>query len=86
MARLTAITLIALFVDFLPRSIFLDRMKTMKTNATSTASLAVIATSLPRCCRLPPRPRPPTKRLAIATEVDNRERGGAMSPSRAKWR
>ena len=45
MARLTAITLsFALFVDFLflpTLLIFLDRMKTMKTNATSTASLAV---------------------------------------------
>jgi predicted RND superfamily exporter protein len=80
MARLTAITLsFALFVDFLflpPLLIFLDRMKTMKTNA--TVSLAAIATLLAAALMLPlatPANASNEKGLAIAIEVDNRDKG-----------
>ena len=80
MARLTAITLsFALFVDFLflpPLLIFLDRMKTMKTNA--TFSLAAIATLVAAALMLPlatPANASDEKGLAIATEVDNRDKG-----------
>ena len=82
MARLTAITLsFALFVDFLflpPLLMFLDRMKTMKTNATSTASLAMITTLASAALLLPlakPVEASNEKGLAIATEVDNRDKG-----------
>ena len=87
MARLTAITLsFALFVDFLflpPLLIFLDRMKTMKTNTTSTASLAVIATlaaaalvmTLSTTAKATGDDASNEKGLAIATEVDSRDRG-----------
>ena len=87
MARLTAITLsFALFVDFLflpPLLIFLDRMKTMKTNTTSTASLAVIATlaaaalvmTLSTPAKATGDDASNEKGLAIATEVDSRDRG-----------
>ena len=87
MARLTAITLsFALFVDFLflpPLLIFLDRMKTMKTNTTSTASLAVIATlaaaalvmTLSTPAKAAGDDASNEKGLAIATEVDSRDRG-----------
>ena len=80
MARLTAITLsFALFVDFLflpPLLIFLEKMKTMKTNA--TVSLAAIATLLAAALMLPfatPANASDEKGLAIATEVDNRDKG-----------
>ena len=81
MARLTAITLsFALFVDFLflpPLLIFLDRMKTMKTSTTSTASLAVIAALAAALAIMPMGGAQASneKGLAIATEVDNRDRG-----------
>ena len=81
MARLTAITLsFALFVDFLflpPLLIFLDRMKTMKTSPTSTASLAVIAALAAALAIMPMGGAQASneKGLAIATEVDNRDRG-----------
>jgi len=81
MARLTAITLsFALFVDFLflpPLLIFLDRMKTMKTSATTTASLAVIAALAAGLAFLPFSTAKASneKGLAIATEVDNRDKG-----------
>jgi len=81
MARLTAITLsFALFVDFLflpPLLIFLDRMKTMKTSTATTASLAavtVIAASL-AIMPLTGANASNEKGLAIATEVDNRDKG-----------
>ena len=80
MARLTAITLtFALFVDFLflpPLLIFLDRMKTMKTNA--NVSFAAIATLVAAALMLPlakPANASDEKGLAIATEVDNRDKG-----------
>ena len=80
MARLTAITLsFALFVDFLflpPLLIFLDRMKTIKANA--TASLAAIVTLVAAALMLPlttPANASDEKGLAIATEVDNRDKG-----------
>jgi len=82
MARLTAITLsFALFVDFLflpPLLIFLDRMKTMKPSSTSTATLAVIAGIAVALALLAPSSganASSEKGLAIATEVDNRDRG-----------
>jgi predicted RND superfamily exporter protein len=81
MARLTAITLsFALFVDFLflpPLLIFLDRMKTMKTSATTAASLAVIAALAAGLAFLPFSTAKASneKGLAIATEVDNRDKG-----------
>ena len=83
MARLSAITLsFALFVDFLflpPLLMFLDRMNTMRTNATtSTASLAMIATLASAALLLPlakPVEASNEKGLAIATEVDNRDKG-----------
>ena len=81
MARLTAITLsFALFVDFLflpPLLIFLDRMKTMKTSTATTASLAavtVIAASL-AIMPLTGANASNEKGIAIATEVDNRDKG-----------
>ena len=87
MARLTAITLsFALLVDFLflpPLLIYLDRMKNMKTNTTSTAPLAVIATLATAALLMTlSTPAKATgddvsneKGLAIATEVDNRDKG-----------
>ena len=82
MARLTAITLsFALFVDFLflpPLLIFLDRMKTMKTSATTTATLAIIAGLAALLALAAPSSvarASEEKGLAIATEVDNRDRG-----------
>ncbi|MEC7211107.1 MAG: outer membrane lipoprotein-sorting protein, partial [Pseudomonadota bacterium] len=80
MARLTAITLsFALFVDFLflpPLLIFLDRMKTMKTS-TTTASLAAIAAVAAALAIMPLGGAQASnkKGLAIATEVDNRDKG-----------
>jgi predicted RND superfamily exporter protein len=82
MARLTAITLsFALFVDFLflpPLLIFLDRMKTMKTSSTTTAALAIIAGLAVALALLTPSggaKASAEKGLAIATEVDARDRG-----------
>ncbi len=87
MARLTAITLsFALLVDFLflpPLLIYLDRMKNMKTNTTSTAPFAVIATLATAALLMTlSTPAKATgddvsneKGLAIATEVDNRDKG-----------
>ncbi len=87
MARLTAITLsFALLVDFLflpPLLICLDRMKNMKTNTTSTAPLAVIATlagsALLMTLSTPAKATGDDvsneKGLAIATEVDSRDQG-----------
>ena len=82
MARLTAITLsFALFVDFLflpPLLIFLDRMKTMKTSSKATASLAIIVGLAAGLALLTPSGAARAseeKGLAIATEVDNRDRG-----------
>ena len=82
MARLTAITLsFALFVDFLflpPLLIFLDRMKTMKTsisNAASLAVIAIVATALAVMLPAGSARASNEKGLAIATEVDNRDKG-----------
>ena len=82
MARLTAVTLsFALFVDFLflpPLLIFLDRMKPMKTSTTTTtASLAVIAAIAAAAAIMPlgGAQASTEKGLAIATEVDNRDKG-----------
>ena len=81
MARLTAITLsFALFVDFLflpPLLMFLDRIKTMKTNTASTASLVVIIALASAALLLLAKPAEASneKGLAIATEVDNRDKG-----------
>jgi predicted RND superfamily exporter protein len=81
MARLTAITLsFALFVDFLflpPLLIFLDRMKTMKTSTTTTASLAAVALIAASFAIMPLTGANASneKGLAIATEVDNRDKG-----------
>ena len=82
MARLTAITLsFALFVDFLflpPLLIFLDRMKTMKTSISNAASLAVIAIMATALAVMLPAGSARAsneKGLAIATEVDNRDKG-----------
>ncbi|MEK9853690.1 MAG: outer membrane lipoprotein-sorting protein [Rhodobiaceae bacterium] len=82
MARLTAITLsFALFVDFLflpPLLIFLDRMKFMKPSSITTAALAVIAGLAVGLALLTPSGSANAsaeKGLAIATEVDNRDRG-----------
>ena len=82
MARLTAITLsFALFVDFLflpPLLIFLDRMKTMKTSSKATASLAIIVGLAAGLALLTPSGAARAseeKGLAIATEVDRRDRG-----------
>ena len=82
MARLTAITLsFALFVDFLflpPLLIFLDRMKTMKPSISKAASLAVIATMAAALTAMLPAGNAKAsneKGLAIATEVDNRDKG-----------
>ena len=81
MARLTAITLsFALFVDFLflpPLLIFIDRMKTMKTTASTTATMAVLATLAAATMLLLPvgsAHASNEKGLAIATEVDNRDK------------
>ena len=81
MARLTAITLsFALFVDFLflpPLLIFLDRMKPMKISST-TATLAIITSLAAALAVLMPSSGAQAsaeKGLAIATEVDNRDRG-----------
>ena len=81
MARLTAITLsFALFVDFLflpPLLIFLDRMKTMKTSTATTASLAAVAVIAASFAIMPVTGANASneKGLAIATEVDNRDKG-----------
>ena len=82
MARLTAITLsFALFVDFLflpPLLIFLDRMKTMKTSISNAASLAVVAGLAAVLALVLPfdgAKASNEKGLAIATEVDNRDKG-----------
>ncbi|MEK9557056.1 MAG: outer membrane lipoprotein-sorting protein, partial [Alphaproteobacteria bacterium] len=81
MARLTAITLsFALFVDFLflpPLLIFLDRMKTMKTSTATTASLAAVAVIAASITIMPLTGANASneKGLAIATEVDNRDKG-----------
>ena len=82
MARLTAITLsFALFVDFLflpPLLIFLDRMKTMKTSISNAASLALIAgltAALALVLPFDSAKASNEKGLAIATEVDNRDKG-----------
>ncbi|MEC8263330.1 MAG: outer membrane lipoprotein-sorting protein [Pseudomonadota bacterium] len=82
MARLTAITLsFALFVDFLflpPLLIFLDRMKTMKTSTSNAASLAVVAGLAAALALVLPfggAKASNEKGLAIATEVDNRDKG-----------
>ena len=82
MARLTAITLsFALFVDFLflpPLLIFLDRMKTMKTSISNAASLAVVAGLAAALALVLPfggAKASNEKGLAIATEVDNRDKG-----------
>ena len=81
MARLTAITLsFALFVDFLflpPLLIFLDRMKTMKTSTATTASLAAVAVIAASLAIMPLTGANASneKGLAIATEVDNRDKG-----------
>ena len=81
MARLTAITLsFALFVDFLflpPLLIFIDRMKTMKITASTTATMAVLATLAAGIMLLLPADYAHAsneKGLAIATEVDNRDK------------
>ena len=85
MARLTAITLsFALFVDFLflpPLLIFLDRMKTMKTSISKTASITAfagitcLATALMLVMPVGNAKASNEKGLAIATEVDNRDKG-----------
>ena len=82
MARLTAITLsFALFVDFLflpPLLIFLDRMKTMKTSISNAASLALVAglaAALALALPVDSVKASNEKGLAIATEVDNRDKG-----------
>ena len=81
MARLTAITLsFALFVDFLflpPLLIFLDRMKTMKTSTATTASLIAVAVIAASFAIMPVTGANASneKGLAIATEVDNRDKG-----------
>ena len=81
MARLTAITLsFALFVDFLflpPLLIFLDRMKTMKTSNATTASLTAVAVIAASFAIMPVTGANASneKGLAIATEVDNRDKG-----------
>ena len=81
MARLTAITLsFALFVDFLflpPLLIFLDRMKTMKTSTATTASLTAVAVIAASFAIMPVTGANASneKGLAIATEVDNRDKG-----------
>ena len=82
MARLTAITLsFALFVDFLflpPLLIFLDRMKTMKTSISNAASLALVAGLAAALALVLPfggAKASNEKGLAIATEVDNRDKG-----------
>ena len=81
MARLTAITLsFALFVDFLflpPLLIFLDRMKTMKTSTATSASLIAVAVIAASFAIMPVTGANASneKGLAIATEVDNRDKG-----------
>ena len=85
MARLTAITLsFALFVDFLflpPLLIFLDRMKTMKTSISKTASITALAgitclaAALMLVMPVGNAKASNEKGLAIATEVDNRDKG-----------
>ncbi len=81
MARLTAITLsFALFVDFLflpPLLIFLDRMKTMKTSTATNASLSAVAVIAASFAIMPLTGANASneKGLAIATEVDNRDKG-----------
>ena len=81
MARLTAITLsFALFIDFLflpPLLIFLDRMKPMKKN-TPTIALITLTTVLATLVHFQDPALANTsneKGLAIATEVDNRDKG-----------
>ena len=82
MARLTAITLaFAILVDFFflpPLLIFLDRVKTMKSNATTSASLTLLFSFAAMLLVM----QSPTsanasneKGIAIATEVDNRDKG-----------
>ena len=81
MARLTAITLsFALFVDFLflpPLLIFLDRMKTMKTSTANTASLVAVAVIAASFAIMPVTGAKASneKGIAIATQVDNRDKG-----------
>ena len=85
MARLTAITLsFALFVDFLflpPLLIFLDRMKTMKTSISKTASITAfagitcLAAALMLVMPVGNAKASNEKGLSIATEVDNRDKG-----------
>ena len=82
MARLTAITLaFAILVDFFflpPLLIFLDRVKTMKSNALTSASLTLLF-SLAAMLLVMQSPKSANasneKGIAIATEVDNRDKG-----------
>ena len=82
MARLTAITLaFAILVDFFflpPLLIFLDRVKTMKSNATTSASLTLLF-SFAAMLLVMQSPKSANasneKGIAIATEVDNRDKG-----------
>ena len=82
MARLTAITLaFAILVDFFflpPLLIFLDRVKTMKSNAVTSASLTLLF-SLAAMLLVMQSPKSANasneKGIAIATEVDNRDKG-----------
>ena len=82
MARLTAITLaFAILVDFFflpPLLIFLDRVKTMKNNATTSASLTLLF-SFAAMLLVMQSPKSASasneKGIAIATEVDNRDKG-----------
>ena len=60
----------------------------MKTNATSTASLAMITTLASVALLLPlakPVEASNEKGLAIAPKSTTATKGGATSPSRAKW-
>jgi hypothetical protein len=82
MARLTAITLaFAILVDFFflpPLLIFLDKVKTMKSNATTSASLAItfiFAVTLLIMQSTTSASASNEKGIAIATEVDNRDKG-----------
>ena len=82
MARLTAITLaFAILIDFFflpPLLIFLDRVKTMKSNAVTSASLTLLF-SLAAMLLVMQSPKSANasneKGIAIATEVDNRDKG-----------
>ena len=82
MARLTAITLaFAILVDFFflpPLLIFLDRVKTMKSNATTFTALTLLCSFVATLLVM----QSPAsanasneKGIAIATEVDNRDKG-----------